>query len=73
MAIIGKVVHCGVDLLLVSACLAGIKRNTGLTVNVDRWENAEAKKYTRKYLNVGESLYDYAVASMASSKYCKRE
>ncbi|QLL31860.1 hypothetical protein HG536_0C00270 [Torulaspora globosa] len=73
MTVFGKAVHFSFDLLLVSACLAGIKRNTGLTPKVDTIENTSLREYTRKYLNLGESIYDYSVATCGSSSYFVRK
>ncbi|SMN17919.1 similar to Saccharomyces cerevisiae YIL156W-B Putative protein of unknown function, originally identified based on homology to Ashbya gossypii and other related yeasts [Maudiozyma saulgeensis] len=73
MTFIGKAIHISIDLALVSTCLAGIKRNTGLTFKTESFQNETAKVYTTRYLNIGESLYDSAVASCGSSKYFVRK
>ncbi|QLG74103.1 hypothetical protein HG535_0F06150 [Zygotorulaspora mrakii] len=73
MTLIGKTVHFSIDFLLISTCLAGIKRNTGLTVKTDKIANQTAKEYMTKYLNIGESLYDYSVATCGSSSYFVRK
>ncbi|ABN66589.1 predicted protein, partial [Scheffersomyces stipitis CBS 6054] len=70
---IGKAIHIGVDLALVSAFLAGVKRNTGLTVDFDKIENKEIQYYSGKYLDVGEKVFDYSAAWLASSDYFKRK
>lgn len=70
---IGKAIHIGVDLALATTCLAGIKRNTGLSFKLDAVENETAREYTKKYLNMGDSMYDYAVATCGSSKYFERK
>lgn len=70
---IGKAFHISIDLALVSTCLAGIKRNTGLTLKLENIENEQARIYTTKYLNIGESFYDNAVAACGSSKYFVRK
>ncbi|CCD25337.1 mitofissin NDAI_0F00180 [Naumovozyma dairenensis CBS 421] len=73
MTLFGKAVHVSIDLVLVSTCLAGIKRNTGLSPNLALIESQTAREYTRKYLRFGESVYDYSVASCGTSKYFERK
>ncbi|SCU85179.1 LAME_0D00408g1_1 [Lachancea meyersii CBS 8951] len=73
MAILGKAVHFSIDLALISVCLAGVKRNTGLTPKLDSIEDTHIRGYMLKYLNLGESCYDYTVASLGSSKYFARK
>ncbi|CCC70902.1 hypothetical protein NCAS_0G00150 [Naumovozyma castellii] len=73
MTFLGKVIHVSVDLVLVSTCLAGIKRNTGLAFKLETIENQTARDYSRRYLKMGESVYDYSVASCGSSSYFERK
>ncbi|SCV06226.1 LANO_0H24872g1_1 [Lachancea nothofagi CBS 11611] len=73
MTFIGKAIHFSVDLTLVSLCLAGVKRNTGLTPKLDSIEDTHIRGYVHKYLNIGESCYDYTVASLGSSRYFARK
>ncbi|CAL9734843.1 hypothetical protein MOSE0_G00914 [Monosporozyma servazzii] len=84
MALTGKLIHVGVDLLLVSTLLAGIRRNTGLQFDLNRWNppknkqyekdwHPTAQKYVGRYLGWGESFYDYMVATLGSSKYFERK
>lgn len=70
---IGKTIHLAIDAVLVSTCLAGIKRNTGLTPKVDQIGDETVREYSTKYLNLGESVYDYTVATLGSSSYFKRK
>ncbi|AMD23020.1 HHR251Wp [Eremothecium sinecaudum] len=72
MALFGKVIHFSIDVVLVSTCLAGIKRNTGLTLKTDYLGDGPVKEYTNKLLNMGDSVFDYAVATCGSSSYFKR-
>ncbi|AAS53669.1 AFR298Cp [Eremothecium gossypii ATCC 10895] len=73
MTLLGKAVHISIDLVLVSTCLAGIRRNTGLTVKLDNVQDNFIKDYTEKLLNVGESAFDYAVAYCGSSSSFQRK
>lgn len=70
---IGKAVHISIDLVLISTCLAGIKRNTGLTPKLDTVENVTLREYSTKYLNLGESVYDYSVATCGASSHFIRK
>lgn len=60
------------DLVLVSTCLAAVKRNTGLVPRTELIPNATAREYAQKYLDVGESAYDYTVATCGTSTYFRR-
>ncbi|CEP60775.1 mitofissin LALA0_S01e18690g [Lachancea lanzarotensis] len=73
MTLIGKAVHFSIDLTLLSVCLAGVKRNTGLTPKLETIEDSHVRKYALKYLNLGESCYDYTVAYLGSSQYFARK
>ncbi|SCU79976.1 LAMI_0B00364g1_1 [Lachancea mirantina] len=73
MTLIGKALHFSVDLVLISTCLAGIKRNTGITVKTQTIGDDNVRGYIGKYLNIGESCYDYTVATLASSQYFVRK
>ncbi|SSD61779.1 uncharacterized protein SCODWIG_03540 [Saccharomycodes ludwigii] len=68
MTLLGKTIHIAADLVLVSTCLAGIRRNTGLTLNKDfLLQDPGFQNFVGKYLEVGETVYDYSVASASSS------
>lgn len=67
---LSKIVHIGVDLVLVSTALAGIRRATGLAPKLED-PNSTAQTAIRKYLQVGEQVVDYSIAQMANSKYFK--
>ncbi|KAL7663424.1 hypothetical protein ABC855_g4155 [[Candida] zeylanoides] len=69
---IGKVAHIGADLVLVSAFLAGVRRNTNLVLDTEKISNEDIKYYTEKYLGVGEKVFDYSAAYLGSSEYFKR-
>ncbi|XDT36334.1 Fungal protein of unknown function (DUF1748) [Nakaseomyces glabratus] len=72
MTLIAKAVHLSVDLVLVSTCLAAVKRNTGLVPRTELIPNTTARDYFEKYLAFGESTYDYTVATCGTSSYFKR-
>ncbi|OWB79844.1 hypothetical protein B5S32_g4083 [[Candida] boidinii] len=62
-----------VDLALVSTVLAGVKRSTGLTPNLDSIQDENIKGFGQKYLGVGEYCYDSSVAFMSASSYFQRK
>ncbi|KAJ2000044.1 hypothetical protein H4R26_004796 [Coemansia thaxteri] len=72
---IGKLVHIGVDLVLLSTALAGIRRSTGLKVKTDSLvDSKDMQGYIQQCLNVGEKTLDLAAWQMGSStKYFTRE
>ncbi|KAJ1997327.1 hypothetical protein GGI04_005448, partial [Coemansia thaxteri] len=62
---IGKLVHIGVDLVLLSTALAGIRRSTGLKVKTDSLvDSKDMQGYIQQYLNVGEKTLDLAAWQM---------
>ncbi|EGV60255.1 hypothetical protein PSN45_001992 [Yamadazyma tenuis] len=71
--VVGRIFHYTVDLVLVSAFLAGVRRNSGLTINFDSTQNKDLQYYGGKYLDMGESILDYTVAYCSSSAYFKRK
>ncbi|CAK9439192.1 uncharacterized protein LODBEIA_P34160 [Lodderomyces beijingensis] len=70
---IGKITHIGIDLVLISGFLAGVKRATGIQPNLDLIENKDVRYYTGKYLGLGESVLDSSAAFLGSSGYFTRK
>ncbi|KAH9962416.1 hypothetical protein BC827DRAFT_220010 [Russula dissimulans] len=58
---LGRLVHLGLDAVLISAFLAGIKRSTGLAPNVSQVPNKDFRELLRTYLEIGEYVFDFAV------------
>ncbi|CAO3632491.1 unnamed protein product [Mucor hiemalis] len=69
----GRLVHFTADAVLISAVLAGIKRNSGLQPATNKIENDEVRKYVEKYLDVGDWVVDSSVAFMNTSTYFERK
>ncbi|KAF8520086.1 DUF1748-domain-containing protein [Gautieria morchelliformis] len=65
-------IHLGVDALLISACLAGIKRSTGLTPALARVPNKDIRQLLRSYLELGEYAFDFAVVILGRSASFER-
>ncbi|KAJ1832795.1 hypothetical protein LPJ70_006522 [Coemansia sp. RSA 2708] len=68
---VGRFVHFGVDLVLVSMVLAGTRRSSGLTPALSNPDSI-AQSALRTYLDMGERLLTYAETQMASSGFFKR-
>lgn len=69
---IGKVVHFGADLALLSGFLAGVHRSTGLTPNIEKIGNKDAEGLVKRYLDAGEWAFDSSVAYFGASDWFKR-
>ncbi|KAI1845483.1 hypothetical protein JX265_012418 [Neoarthrinium moseri] len=71
---LGRIVHYGVDAILISTVLAGMRRSTGLTFQSKQitGESPDANKWIEKYLGVGEWVMDQSVAIAGSSPWFKR-
>ncbi|KAK7205840.1 hypothetical protein BZA70DRAFT_277181 [Myxozyma melibiosi] len=73
MPFVGRLVHYSVDLVLLSAVLAGVKRSTGLMFKTESIESKDVRDAVTKYLDVGEWVLDTSVAFMNSSPYFVRK
>jgi len=69
----GKLVHLGIDALLVSAFLAGVKRSTGLTPALSQVPNKDLRQLLRSYLEFGEYAFDFAVVIFGRSVSFERK
>ncbi|ETW84501.1 hypothetical protein HETIRDRAFT_473148 [Heterobasidion irregulare TC 32-1] len=68
----GTLIHLGIDALIVSAFLAGVKRNTGLTPALAQVPNKDIRQILRTYLEFGEYLFDFAVVVFGRSTSFER-
>lgn len=68
----GKLFHLGLDALLISAFLAGIKRSTGLTPALAQVPNKDVRQMLRSYLEFGEYAFDFAVVIFGRSSSFER-
>ncbi|THH33745.1 hypothetical protein EUX98_g476 [Antrodiella citrinella] len=69
----GTLFHLGVDALLVSAFLAGVKRSTGLTPKLSDVPNKDIRQLLRSYLEIGEYMFDFAVVVFGRSTSFERK
>ncbi|GAA5802417.1 hypothetical protein EDC94DRAFT_623609 [Helicostylum pulchrum] len=69
----GRLFHFTADAVLISAVLAGIKRNSGLQPATSQIENEDVRKYVNKYLGIGEWVVDSSVVFMNNSPYFERK
>ncbi|KAF8313052.1 DUF1748-domain-containing protein [Clavulina sp. PMI_390] len=68
----GRLFHLGVDLVIISAFLAGVKRSTGLTPALQVIKNKDIRKWVRNYLEMGEYTFDLAVVFLGRSASFER-
>ncbi|GHJ84374.1 hypothetical protein NliqN6_0776 [Naganishia liquefaciens] len=72
MPLFGRLFHYAFDLMLISTLLAGIERNTGLTVALEKVPNKEFRRVVKEYLEVGQFTYDFLVVTLGRSSRFKR-
>ncbi|KAK9900778.1 DUF1748-domain-containing protein [Cystobasidium minutum MCA 4210] len=73
--VVGRLTHYGIDLVMVSVILAGVKRTSGFGLapqNIGVPEGTP-KNIADGYLKFGESIFDYACALSYGSSYFERE
>ncbi|KAI8868060.1 DUF1748-domain-containing protein, partial [Ramicandelaber brevisporus] len=68
----GRLIHYGIDLVLISTVLAGIRRSTGVAVATDKIKSQDVRSFIEKYLAVGEASFDIAVGFASASGYFER-
>ncbi|KAK0467978.1 DUF1748-domain-containing protein [Desarmillaria tabescens] len=69
---LGKLVHIGIDAIIISAFLAGVKRTTGLTPALGQVPNKDIRQLLRSYLEMGEYTLDFAVVIFGRSSSFER-
>ncbi|OLY83545.1 hypothetical protein AYI68_g2314 [Smittium mucronatum] len=63
---LGTIVHYAIDLALVSALLAGIRRTSGLTIKAATNHPNGDESYLIKYLKFGEKSFDFIIGVMTT-------
>jgi len=69
----GKLAHLIVDAILISACLAGIRRSTGLSLSIAKVPSKDLRQLLLQYLALGEYSLDAAIMIMGQSNYFVRK
>ncbi|KAL7282036.1 DUF1748-domain-containing protein [Trametes coccinea BRFM310] len=69
---LGTLIHWGIDAVLLSAFLAGIRRTTGLTPKLSDVPNKDVRQVLRSYLEFGEYVFDFAVVIFGRSSSFER-
>ncbi|KAM0791523.1 hypothetical protein ACM66B_005973 [Microbotryomycetes sp. NB124-2] len=69
---LGRFIHIAFDAILISACLAGIKRSTGLGPALSRIRSKDLRQLLVTYLEIGEWATDLAVVVMGRSSAFER-
>ncbi|KAJ1849409.1 hypothetical protein LPJ70_000493 [Coemansia sp. RSA 2708] len=66
MGLVGMLVHASFDIALISVCLAGIRRSTGLTLQTSYLATKSHQRMLGFVVGVGERLFDISVAFMTA-------
>ncbi|EOR01977.1 hypothetical protein E3P77_00710 [Wallemia ichthyophaga] len=70
---LARLTHYGIDAVLLSTVLAGVKRSTGFSPDIEKFTEEEtAKSIAKKYLGIGEFCYDGVTGYVVNSSYFKR-
>ncbi|EIN09825.1 DUF1748-domain-containing protein [Punctularia strigosozonata HHB-11173 SS5] len=69
---IGRLVHYGVDAVLLSTVLAGVRRSSGFSPSTDALSDPTFKSLADKYLGVGETIFDVIQATAVNSTFFKK-
>ncbi|RKP14750.1 hypothetical protein BJ684DRAFT_5537, partial [Piptocephalis cylindrospora] len=69
---IGRLFHLTVDAALLSTSLAGIRRSTGLTLDMDRIKSEDMRSIVARYLGFGEWAMDTSIAFLGTSAWFRR-
>lgn len=67
-----SLLHYAFDAALISVCLAGVKRSTGLSPAVSKVQSKEVRQILLSYLEMGEWIMDFAIVFMGRSKGFER-
>ncbi|VUG17708.1 DEBR0S2_14400g1_1 [Brettanomyces bruxellensis] len=73
MTFISQTLHIGLDLALIAGFFAGVKKSTGLQPNFGLIEQPDVQKYSKKYFELGDKIYNKSVDWMGESKYFIRK
>ncbi|KAF8754384.1 (ABC) transporter [Rhizoctonia solani] len=71
--VLGRLVHYGVDVVLVSAVLAGVKKSTGYTPQTNLITEPTLKSVADSVLGIGETVFGVIQGNAVTSSYFKRE
>ncbi|KAJ2722229.1 hypothetical protein GGI07_003436 [Coemansia sp. Benny D115] len=66
MGLIGMLTHASFDIVLISVCLAGIRRSTGMTLQTSYLSSKNNRRILGFILSAGERIFDISVAFMAA-------
>ncbi|GAA5975470.1 hypothetical protein JCM11641_004276 [Rhodosporidiobolus odoratus] len=69
---LGKLARLALDAILISACLAGIKRTTGLTPALAKLKHKDLRQLASAYLEAGEWVMDLSIVFMGRSSAFER-
>jgi len=70
---LGRLVHYGVDAVLLSTVLAGVRRSSGFTPQTETIGDPTIRSVAERYLGIGETIFDMIQATTVNSQYFKRD
>jgi len=65
--VLGRLVHLGVDAMMVSTIFAGIKRSTGLEPDTSRVTEPTVRTALEKYFAAGDFLFESGLSFVQNS------
>ncbi|KAI0364459.1 DUF1748-domain-containing protein [Pilatotrama ljubarskyi] len=71
--VLGRLIHYGVDAVLLSTLLAGVRRSSGFTLETEKITDPTLRSVADKYLGFGESIFDLVQGTAVNSTYFKRD
>ncbi|KAI0787383.1 hypothetical protein C8Q74DRAFT_1366281 [Fomes fomentarius] len=70
---IGRLVHYGLDAVLVSTVLAGVRKSSGFKVETEKISDPTLRSVADNYLGFGERLFEFFQGTAVNSDYFKRD
>lgn len=71
--VLGRLLHYGVDAVLLSTVVAGIRRSSGFTPQTESIADPTIRSVAERYLGIGETIFDAVQATVVNSQYFKRD
>ncbi|ETW83190.1 hypothetical protein HETIRDRAFT_316666 [Heterobasidion irregulare TC 32-1] len=71
--VLGRLLHYGVDAVLLSTVVAGIRRSSGFTPQTESIADPTIRSVAERYLGIGETIFDVVQATVVNSQYFKRD
>ncbi|KAH8925566.1 DUF1748-domain-containing protein [Atractiella rhizophila] len=69
---LGRLVHYGVDAVMLTTILAGIKRTSGFQLSTNPFPEGTPRNFANQYLGIGEKIFDMACAASFTSGWFEK-